>query len=290
MKRFFTLCALAATLTASAQTLETKDDTLVVTHPRRVVVVSNDSLQYVHIEGSATDAAYAYTKTLRVNGNASSTVSQRSSLDFSLPFGRKKTANYRNTITTSGLSLGLVTALDAPEGMDVTTGKSWEIGWRQLVAWNYTPRRGNSTFTIGVGLNWKNFRMTGRTRFEKTAAGNIILTDYPAGSEPKFSRIKVFSVTFPVLYSVGLSKRFGLSVGPIVNLNTYSSVKTRYVLNGEKQKEVQKDAHVNPVTVDLLAQLWFRGLGVYVKYSPFNVLQKDYGMQFRGLSFGITIF
>jgi hypothetical protein len=139
-----------------------------------------------------------------------------------------------------------------------------------------------------VGVNWKNFRMTGRTRFIKDG-DNIMLGGYPDGADIEFSRLKVFSWIVPLTVTYRIDRNMRFTFGPVINFNTYASLKTRYKVDGEKHKDFSKHLKHASTTVDLLARLRYRGLGVYVKYSPCNVLKSDWGPQFSGLSTGISI-
>ena len=144
--------------------------------------------------------------------------------------------------------------------------------------------------SVGFGLDWRNYRMTNQHRFVKDDNGNISVEGYPNGSNPKFSRIKVLSLTVPFQYHYylkGNSFIKGFSFGPVLNFNTYSSIKTRYSVNGEKQKEFAKDLHKNPVTVDFMVKLRMKYFGFYAKYSPCNVLDTTYGPKFKSVSFGV---
>ena len=131
--------------------------------------------------------------------------------------------------------------------------------------------------------------MTGRTRFIKDG-DKLVLGAYPEGSDIKFSRLKVFSLTVPFMINQSLGRKVVFSVGPVVNFNTHASLKTRYTLNGEKVKEKNNNIHQNRVTVDLMAKLRFNSLGVYAKYSPSDMLNTDFGPKFRSFSTGITLF
>ena len=142
---------------------------------------------------------------------------------------------------------------------------------------------------MGFGMTWRNYRMTGRTRFIKDG-DKLVLGAYPEGSDIKFSRLKVFSLTVPFMINQSLGRKVVFSVGPVVNFNTHASLKTRYTLNGEKVKEKNNNIHQNRMTVDLMAKLRFNSLGVYAKYSPSDMLNTDFGPKFRSFSTGITLF
>lgn len=182
-----------------------------------------------------------------------------------------------------------VNALDAPDNMDVDMGASYELMWDNILKFSYHVVPYTTSVSLGFGMTWRNYRMTGRTRFIQEG-DNLVLGDYPEGAEIKFSRLKVFSLTVPLMINQSLGRKVVLSVGPVINFNTHGSLKTRYTLGGEKVKETGKNIHQNRVTVDLMAKLRFRSIGVYAKYSPSDMLNTEFGPKFRSFSTGITLF
>ena len=161
--------------------------------------------------------------------------------------------------------------------------------WDNILKFNYYVVPYTTSISMGFGMTWRNYRMTGRTRFIKEG-DNLVLGAYPENSEIKFSRLKVFSLTVPFMINQSLSRNVVLSVGPVINFNTHASLKTRYTLNGEKVKEKSNNIHHNRMTIDLMAKLRFRLIGVYAKYSPSDVLNTEFGPKFRSFSTGITLF
>ena len=143
--------------------------------------------------------------------------------------------------------------------------------------------------SVGLGFNWKNFRMTGYERFV-TDNGRTLLGTYPTDAEPQYSRIKVFSVNFPVEYTRRLKHDWEIGLAAILNVNTYASAETRYRLDGKSEKDFSKNIHQNRVTVDLRGSVRWKSVGAYVKYSPCRVLKQDFGPSFSGLSTGLTLF
>ena len=131
--------------------------------------------------------------------------------------------------------------------------------------------------------------MTGRTRFIQEG-DNLVLGDYPEGAEIKFSRLKVFSLTVPLMINQSLGRKVVLSVGPVINFNTNGSSKTRYTLGGEKVKEKSNNIHQKSMTIDLMTKLRFKSIGMYAKYSPSDMLNTEFGPKFRSFSTGITLF
>ena len=196
--------------------------------------------------------------------------------------------------------VGFVTALGAPAGMNVDFWSSGEIGFAPA-AYRWYTRSGKQNVSVSFGFNWRNYRMTGHNRFVKDGSGYLTVEPYPAAvaSSAEFSRIKVFSLYLPLRYTVNLSDDWALSAGAILNFNTYASVETHYkevtnfpTLDTKVTSRVQesiKKLHQRPVTVDFLAQLNWRGVGLYVKYSPCQVINPDWGPDFSSLSTGVSL-
>ena len=294
-KQVFAIVALVAMMSmqgyAEAMDERNDNDTLVINYPRKVTIITGDSLQTIKVDGRHDDYDFRYENTIQlVDSNYVSDVNINSDRwDFGLPFSLKKKGGQGGECDeeiTTHLGIGRNEALGTPNGMDVSVGVSWEIFWTML-QWDYKTNKGRDTWSVGFGVDWRNYRMTGHQRFVKDNEGNILLTTYPEGAEPQFSRIKVFSLQVPLLYSHRLARKFSLGIGPVLNWNTHSSIKTRYKVNGEKYKDTAKDARVTPFTVDIMGTIRTPLLDFYVKYSPCHVLNTTFAPKFQSLSFGI---
>ena len=125
-------------------------------------------------------------------------------------------------------------------------------------------------------------------RFCKTG-NKISLENYPENAEIDFSRVKLFHLSFPLSFSYALGKTGYADIAVIPNLNTYASIKTRYKLDGDRQKDFNKKIHHNATTVDFRLALYWKNLGCYFKYNPVNVFNTTYGPKFQTFTTGITV-
>ncbi len=266
-------------------------DVKVIERPQRVVINSKGDTLVVEVEGKEGNPDFRYTHQAIIASDEPVVMKEKErDWEFQIPFKKeaiKQKAHYN--FNMRGLGFGLVTALNAPEQMNVDMGASYEIMAPSVFELEYCMAGGKNTFSIGIGVDWKNYRMTGRNRFIKEEE-NIVLGTYPEGADVQFSRLKVFSWTLPLLYTHKFSRKLSFKVGPMVNFNTHASMKTCYKLAGEKVKLTDNNIHQSRVTVDLLAVFRVSAIGVYVKYSPFKVLNSDFGPDFSGLSTGLTLF
>lgn len=288
MKSLLIACALSANIAANAS-IVTGNDTLVVEKPNSVKIITTDSLQTVVIDGSSDNPHYKYQNTIQIVDSNYVSVSSinRETWDFSFGFlNRNHKKKSETNEVRMDLLIGFCSAPGMPAVADIRPFSSWEIWWIVSDA-VFRPWANNHAFSIGVGLDWRNYRMTDEYRFVKSD-NHLSIVDYPADAHPKFSRIKVFSINFPMRYRFN-TKHFNFSLGPVININTYSSIKTRYTIDDVKYKDVSKDVRANPVTVDFMGTLGVKGLNVYFKYSPCNVISSSYGPKFKSLSFGILL-
>ena len=213
--------------------------------------------------------------------------------DFSIPLGKKHHSKGSTDLFMSGLGIGFVSAVGQKAPMDVTMGRSLEINWTEAIGLRYNFNRRNS-LELAMGFLWRNYRMTHQYRFQQDAAEVLNVVPYPAGAVPKFSRLHIFQMTFPLMYDHNLKHDWHFVVGPELAVNCghnkhTRTIKTRYSIDGEKYKEKTTDLRINPVTVNLVASVRFHFIGLYMRYSPCNVLDTNYGPKFQSLSAGITL-
>ena len=268
-----------------------QDTIIVVNQAKKVTIEKKHNSMAVKVEGSAENPDYFYSQRMELDSTAAVIIEEKNAdWDFNIPFINKnsKTKKYRGNLCVGGFGFGVVNAIETSEGMDMDMGASYEFSLDHLLRFNYNVLPATSV-SMGFGMTWRNYRMTGRTRFIKEG-DKLVLGAYPEGSDIKFSRLKVFSLTVPFMINQSLGRKVVFSVGPVVNFNTHASLKTRYTLNGEKVKEKNNNIHQNRMTVDLMAKLRFNSLGVYAKYSPSDMLNTDFGPKFRSFSTGITLF
>lgn len=216
--------------------------------------------------------------------------------DFSLPLRTKKTSSAKTDLVlgSGGLGIGFVDALGCPEGMNVKMGQSLEFNWSDMIALKLKMKNRNS-ISLGMGMLWRNYRMTDQNRFVQDSDGTIGIEPYPVGANPNFSRLHTTSMTFSLKYSHKWGHGWKVGVGPELAItpggNKHNrSLKTRYELDDHKYKDKTYNVHVNPVTMNMVASLSYKGIGLYARWSPSNVLDTNYGPNFTSLSTGIVLF
>lgn len=194
-------------------------------------------------------------------------------------------------LSTGGLGFGLDGAINQPEGTGLQMGKSFEVLWLKALAAEY--RFKNQAISFGLGFDWKNFKMTGAPyRMVKRPMGGLALDEYPEGTTPLNSTLKIFSLDIPVLYSIQVpSIHTKFTVGPILNFNTYSSLKTNYINPaGNKTTEFVKGLDQKIVTMELFGAVSWNCLGLYVKGSPIKSMKGYSDINFNPFTVGVIFF
>ncbi|MBR0025044.1 MAG: hypothetical protein IJP59_10635 [Muribaculaceae bacterium] len=182
---------------------------------------------------------------------------------------------------------GFVIGWDNASGIDVNMGRSIDIGWLNVIGTKFKTRHGQR-ITAGVGIDWRNFKLNNGVHFQQNN-DYLSVVPYPEGANPKSSRVKVFSLTVPVLVRQRMFSTVDIFAGPVVNFNLHASVETIYTLNGEKVKESSNKIHQVPVTVDILGGIKWKFIGVFVRYSPCHVLQERHAVAFTPFTTGIIM-
>lgn len=182
-----------------------------------------------------------------------------------------------------GLGVNLVTG--APDGYEFAPFKSWDIQWTVLQM-DYTPIGASQTYSIGAGLNWRNYGLKDNGSALVKTGELIDLGGFPVGAGSKSSSIQTVGINIPLLFTQRFSDDFSLTVGPVVNFNAWGWVNRNYEMGDTDIKESTRKIGQRPVTVDVLGVFDFSGIGVFCKYSPMSVLKKDKGPDFKSLAVG----
>ena len=211
--------------------------------------------------------------------------------DFELPMLKVGKNESRSTVEielSSSFSFGFITGINQAEGVSIDMGQSYEMEWGDVIS--SKVRVGKKDFMrIGMGFDWRNYRVTDFKMFSKDERGIITMQDYPEGTEPKFSRIHTFSLSFPLKYYHYLNKKVYFAIGPELYFTPWGSLKTRYYEGDEKRKITAGNVHQSRFSVGVGAEVIVHHVGIYYKYNPFNVLSSSYGPKFSTMTVGLKV-
>ena len=285
---------LVSTLAATAQNekkstvIENGNETTFI-YPAQVTV-SKGATTTVRITGETDGAEYTYDITQGENSKALYKETD-TDWDFNIPFVNIKETT--QTVHRGGrlvidptFGFGLIGVTQ--EGTDVALpfgNGSFEYILDRIVGFEYRATR-KSHVGVTFGLDWRNYKMIGNSRWVKEGDKTLI-TGYPDGADIDYSRLRTLSLTLSFMYGYKFNRHINMQLGPVVSFNTRGNIKTCYSLNGESFKEKEKNINIVPVTVDFRAELNFRFVGLYFKYSPCNVLDNAFGPAFKPMSAGL---
>jgi len=190
---------------------------------------------------------------------------------------------------SSSFSFGFITGMNQADGVSINMGESYEMEWGNIISARAKVCN-TGFFRIGLGLDWRNYRMTNEKMFNKnTETNKISITAFPEGKEPVFSRVHTFSLSIPIKYYQMIGKNVVFAIGPELYFTPHGSIKNRYKVDGKKYREIDTNIHHNRFSVGVGAELSVRGIGVYYKYNPMNVLDTDYGPKFSSMTVGLKV-
>ncbi len=285
MKRIFiAMAAAVAAMSAAAEVNVGEPDTIMsVDNPEKIVFtespegirlkleVAPDSVVEYDYVREDNDVAISAMRRKRTGASGLSLLYRTGPVDWDLIFG--------------GISAGLVNAVGAPSGLHVEAAKSYEFSLLFILGlrayWN-----SQNWLTFGVGYNARNYALNSTGRFVKTD-GAISVEPYPADAHGGSSRLRVETLSMPLIYGRRLGRHCGLHVGPVLNVTTRSSLKTTYEVGRIGHTDRAGGIYAHKVTVDLYGALSYHGWGLYVRYSPMKLIKSGCGPQFSSISTGI---
>lgn len=291
-----TVMVMAMFMTGMAASAGEMNDTVKIEKPDYVTIHNDSNGYHIAVKGSKDNRDYTYETTRTFEGCED--VEVKHEVEFTVPFSKyweekEKRRSHKFSPHWNSFGIGFNNVVSNGTGtndgfgkVSANMGKSVELFFNYVSA-SYGLGGGFGVFT-GAGIDWRNFRMDGDFRFAKDGK-KVTLTGYPDGADIKFSRLKVFSVTIPFMLEWQLHGHdsFFVSAGPLLYINAYGSLLTRYDLDGNEVKKKEKGVHYLPITVDFMGQIGFGDFSFYIKYSPCRIIQKDYGPCMHPLTCGI---
>lgn len=289
MKSFIFTILLVTSISVKA---EFPDTLLNVSNPDRVIITESPQGTRVSISDAGESILIAYPDRASVK---TSTRSSRSVFNIpGIPCGRNKESCgcFGNgwSLSADGLCVGLTDALDQTGGGGLQWSKSFEINWLSCINVGYEFSR--SRIYFGLGFDWRNYKATVFGRWlEPDGDGGVRWGSAPEDSSVRSTQLKVFSLQLPLMYVWRIPGTYlKWRMGPILNFNTYSSIKGIYDDSaGNRCEYFTKNFDRRQVTLDFFASLSYgNAIGIYARYSPMKVLKDASPVNFTPFSLGFT--
>ena len=178
------------------------------------------------------------------------------------------------------------------DGLDFAPFRSWDINFT-VVQYDWTPKNSKTTLSAGLGLNWRNYTLSGHDKmFDKLSINTsndevVTVHNRPGEYSELSSRVHTVGLSMPLLVKQRFGKHFAISLGAQLNWNYYARLNNEYEIGDHEIEDLTKKIGQRPITVDILGIVHIaKGFGVYCKYSPMSVFKKDKGPDFKSLSVG----
>lgn len=200
----------------------------------------------------------------------------------------------------AGVGLGFANIADGSfhvndiDGVSLHSEKSWELNINFFEKEFRLSRRYGWGIVTGMGIRWDRYRLDGNHHFERVH-GKTILVPAPKGVKYTKSRLGITSLTIPLLLEWQHGRRwdsdFFISAGVVGVIKTASSSKIKYrdENGGKGKKKVDEGLYLRPVSMDFLVQMGYDWIGVYLKYSPFELFENHKGPAIHPVSLGIQL-
>nr|WP_245530897.1 outer membrane beta-barrel protein [Bacteroides helcogenes] len=219
---------------------------------------------------------------------------KRTFLD-ALPFIPKKKRYNSYEPHNSGLYIGFsrmandFLSFDANQQANLDLSKSWEFGFNFLSVYHNFKKNPHWGLNLGVNWGYRSFSIDGNRALLKTDGASILVKGDEETNYSK-SRLRHFFFRLPVTLEwqqkLGNCKRIFFNAGPEFEIR--HGVKSFSQINGGKKQTIGKGMYVNPVGINLLTQVGYDNLGLYLRYSTYGLFQKDKGIEVSPYSFGIA--
>lgn len=192
----------------------------------------------------------------------------------------------------SDLCFGLVGTANADVMPRNSMGRSFEIFSDRLVDFAYTPFAKGPKFLVGFGLGWKNLHSTAPfiyTDLSDNWEEKISVELAPKGAKKISSHVHMFNFMFPFIIQQKLTRNARLELGAIMVVPSHACLKNQYTIDNSKISQKWDTAVLRPINWDFIATIRYNDIGVYAKYSPFDLYRPSAGPRTTTISVGIIL-
>lgn len=200
----------------------------------------------------------------------------------------------------AGIGLGFANFADGSlhvnevDGVFLNSEKSWELNLNFLEYDFRLSRRYGWGIVTGLGIRWDRYRLDGNEHFQRVD-GQTVLVPAARGVHYTKSRLNMTSLTIPLLLEWQHGRHrdndFFISAGVVGVVKTVSSSKVVYrdERNKKVKQKMDEGLYIRPVSMDFLFQMGYDWVGLYVKYSPFELFENSKGPKIHPVSLGLHL-
>ncbi len=175
--------------------------------------------------------------------------------------------------------------------LDLNTGKSWNFN---LNFAQYSIGLGTDRFGLvtGMGLEFSNYHFNNNNNIIKS---NNYITELPYTQQLTKNKLQTTYLTIPLLLEGQIldgkrSKRIYISGGVIGGFKLGSFSKVKYIEDGSKKREKEKDDfYLSPFRYGLTARVGYKMVKLYANYYMTPLFIKDKGPELHPVALGLVI-
>lgn len=277
-----TIISFAGALCALTLQAQTPADTIrSIENARLVTVTQSRSVSQIVIQGTEENPDFYYSFTSQIEDSLSR--SGEDQWEFSLPFLKNKPHSKAKFIYGENIYVGATIPMSEPEGLD----GSVEFGVGSLAGIQLTPWKKGPSFTIGLGIHYRQYTLHGSQIF---SYADHRLSIIPVEADKVSSRLRNFGFQVPLSIFQPFYKDFGITVGASAMFNTFTRAASDHIVDDVRYHQSFRGLHQRLLTVDIFGSIgWKDSFGIYVRYSPVSTFSDEWGPKFKTLSVGVTL-
>lgn len=287
----FTMLAVIA-ISVNAASLS---DTVVVSHPDEVKIITAGDTLSVSISGKQDEPKFFYNKTAIIDSDKEEiTTTSRNAesglgWDFSL-IESKKSRTLLELLIKANMYVGWNFLLDKPTAMKTNPFLSPEFGI-DIFHLNFHPRTDKWWLSLDFGalLSWYNFK---KSMMTTDPDGTVVMAAFPDESTSQSSKFMTISGALSLMwhYRVYKTSSFGLGVVWTPRVTDDCSYKTKYTTSDGISVTDMNELPINRNPVSIKAEyLLGNKVGLYIRYTPTPILKKGRAPHCQQLNVGVQL-
>ena len=157
----------------------------------------------------------------------------------------------------------------------------------------YYPGKANQFLSLGwhVGSSMLSTQGNGQRFFQQD--GRLVLSPYPEratmfGETTTLWRFR-YSIPLQYSYIFGKNASWRASTGCELHWNLFNQTNSHWTIDGNHVRELIENVNPNLVSLDLMASLSYRGLGIRFRYSPLPVFKPENGPTYQTWNVGMLV-
>ncbi len=277
-------CAFSATATAALSS----DTIAVLENPTEVKVVETANRKKIIVNGLKGDEKYTYVYVSEISDSTDTSMAD-ALFEFNAPFAKKSRKKDKAVKSIGGFSdiyTGAIIPAGAADGFHKA---GWEIGMLNVIKAVWRVPSAGSEFTLGLGW-WYRRMPVGAGMIVSSDRGNISLVPVSPTSKSVKSHLRAFGFSVPLTYYQRISKSFGIEIGGVAQLNTFTRAKASWTEDGVEHKVTFKGLHQRILTAEALVRVGFRGkAAIYARYCPMSMFAPEHGPETGSVAVGISL-